>query len=101
MPGAASRRFSNGASISSAVSGYMVVERLGEVAAQCPVAALRVLAKMLKTEDRDWAYIGSRNGARAIAAHALATDDQVAKEAAADVVHDFVSRGELDVRDLV
>jgi hypothetical protein len=80
--------------------GHLVAERLVEVAQRDPVAAVRVLAKMVERPEHEWDYLGWRDEAKAIVEAALASQEAEAQEPAATVVDFYVRRGELDFREL-
>lgn len=81
--------------------GHLVAERLVQVAAGEPVAAVRILARMLERPESEWDYIGWRDEAKSIVESALASTEPDAADYSRAIVDFYVRRGELDFRDLL
>jgi hypothetical protein len=80
--------------------GHLVVERLVDVSTREPARAVNVLARMLERPEHEWDFVGWRDEARAVVDAALATNAPEAAAPAAEVIDFYVSRGELDFREL-
>jgi hypothetical protein len=78
-----------------------VVQRLVDVAASEPAAAIHVLAAMLAGLEVEWDYISWRDEARSIVPRTASYTDPDVVEARASIVDFYVRRGDLDFRDLI
>jgi hypothetical protein len=81
--------------------GDLVVERLVDVVTSEPAAVTRILAAMLRHPEDEWDYASWRDEARTVVSRAAHHADPDVIESCAAIVDFYVSRGDLDFRNLI
>jgi len=80
---------------------HLVVERLAELSASMPRKSVECLGMMVAGDKEGWGVLGWREPARKILGEAMNSADEVARTAAADLIHRLGARGYFEFGELL
>jgi len=82
-------------------SDYHVMERLVETVKTSPVEAVKILSKLVLTNQPGWVILGNRDEINTVLASALQSSESAAQQEAKDLINRLVARGNLDLSKLL